>query len=275
MDIRGDGGRPGGRLVLSGVGLRFGGLWVLDDVDVEVEAGTLHALIGPNGAGKTSVLNCISGFYCPDRGSITVDGVPLVGRRPDLVARLGVARVFQNIELFEGSDVRTNVLLGRHLLVRTGALREMVGWPGVRAEEARHRERVDDLLAVVGLDGQADRPVTSLPYGGQKLVELARALAMEPRVLLLDEPVAGMSGAEKAAVVAAVANARQQLGITVVFIEHDVELVLGLADRVTVLESGTVLATGTPAEIRADDRVIAAYIGVDAGDASTHVEVVL
>lgn len=253
----------GGRLEISDLGLAFGGLTVLDAVDIDVEPGRLHAVIGPNGAGKSSLLNCISGFYRAAHGSIRVDDDELVGRRADLVARLGVARVFQNVELFEGGDVRTNVLVGRHRLIRTGAMREMFGWPGVRRETARHETAVDALLHLVGLTDAANERVTSLSYGSQKLVELARALAMEPRVLLLDEPVAGMSPGEKRAVIDAVASVRDELGVTVVLVEHDVELVMSIADRVTVLVSGRVLTTGPPADVRNDDRVIEAYLGAD------------
>ncbi len=251
-------------LEVTGVTMRFGGVTALDDVSFEAAPGELLAVIGPNGAGKTSVFNCISGVYIPQEGTITLDGVSLIGSRRRS-AELGVARTFQNLGLFPTLTVTENLLLGRHRHMRAGFLAGATWLGRSRTEEREHRERIVELLDLLQLDQHRDAPVAMLPYGIQKRVELGRALAMEPRLLLLDEPVAGMNTGETDAMATylrAVRTARP--GLAVVLVEHDMPFVMGLADRIVALDFGTPIATGTPDEIQRDERVIAAYLGTAA-----------
>jgi branched-chain amino acid transport system ATP-binding protein len=253
--------RQGGHLEVSGVSLSFGGVTALDDVSFEVEAGELFSIIGPNGAGKTSIFNCLNGVYRPQRGSIRLDGEELVGQRRVEAARRGVARTFQNLGLFSQLSVLDNLMLGRHLLMRTGFLSGALWLGPAKREEVRHRAAVEELVELLELERFRHRHVHLLPYGIQKRVELGRALAMEPRLLLLDEPVAGMSFEETADMARFILETHERLGVTILLVEHDMKLVMDLADRIMVLDFGAAIATGTPEEVRGDRRVVEAYLG--------------
>lgn len=248
-------------LEVDEISLRFGALWALADVSFSVGARELFAVIGPNGAGKTSLFNLLSCVYEPTRGRIRCFGRDMAGVRPHQLARAGVARTFQNLGLFPHSPVVDNVLVGRAHLMRAGTVRAGLRAPSARREERRNREAAMDALGAVGLTSVADRPVGMLPYGIQKRVELARALAMEPRLLLLDEPVAGMSRGERSEIVDLVRSIHASRSLAVVLVEHDMSVVMGLAQRVLVLDFGRPIALGTPAAIQSDPEVIRAYLG--------------
>ncbi|MBI3435220.1 MAG: ABC transporter ATP-binding protein [Proteobacteria bacterium] len=240
--------------------LRFGGLSVLEDVSFAVNAGELFALIGPNGAGKTSVLNCVSGLYHGE-GAILFRDVEIGGYRPHAVARLGIARTFQHGELFAQMSVLDNLLTGRHARIRTNALAEMFGLPGVRREEARHREAVERIIEFVELERYRHAPVAGLAFGTQKIVGFARALALEPTLIMLDEPSAGLNRDEREDLARFILRIKHELGITMIWIEHDMQMVSDLADRIHVLDYGRTLAEGPAAAVLRDERVIAAYLG--------------
>jgi branched-chain amino acid transport system ATP-binding protein len=251
-------------LRIEGVDLWFGGTHALDHLDIDVAEGEVFGIIGPNGAGKSSLLNVINGYYRPQEGRVLLRDRDLAGMRPHEIANLGIGRTFQNIELSPESTVLQNVMLGRHTHLRTGALREILHFGPGRREEARNRAQVEEILAFLDLARVRHHPVSDLPYGQQKLVELARALAMEPAVLLLDEPTAGMTAAERADVAAQIVGLKQQTGITQVLIEHDAGFIRELCDRVVVLDFGKVIALGPPTQVMDDPTVIEAYLGTSA-----------
>ncbi len=252
-------------LALSGVSLAFGGLQVLQDVSFDAHAGELLALIGPNGAGKTSVLNCISGLYRPQRGRIALDGRDITAGRPHRIASLGLARTFQHGELFPQMSVIDNLLVARHARFGTGSIAEALFTRKVRREEAAHRRRVEEVLEFVELERYRHRSIDALPYGIQKIVGFARALAMEPKVMLLDEPSAGLNREEREDLARHILRIRHELRIAMIWVEHDMQMVADLADRICVLESGTPIASGTPNEVLNDPRVVRAYLGSAGG----------
>jgi branched-chain amino acid transport system ATP-binding protein len=251
---------PGALLNVSELSIAFGGILALDRVDLAIGQRELVSIIGPNGAGKTTLFNCICGLYRPDHGTIHFQGAP-VPARPDAVAKRGIARTFQNLELFRLSTVIDNVLLGRHLHVRASLVDAALGTPKWRREEVRHRRRVEEILDFLDLQAMRWRRVGDLPMGQQRMVEIARALATEPILLLLDEPSSGMTAEEKADLVFRINDVRDEWGITIVLVEHDLKLVMGISDWIAVLDHGVKIAQGPPEVIRRDPTVISAYLG--------------
>jgi branched-chain amino acid transport system ATP-binding protein len=250
-------------LAVEDLSLRIGGLAVLTDVSLAVEAGELLALIGPNGAGKTSVFNCISGIYRGD-GAIRLRGQNINGRAPHEIARLGIARTFQHGEVFPHMSVVENLLTGRHSRIATNVLSEMFYLPSVREEELRHREAVETVLIFFGLAPYRHAPVGALPFGIQKLVGFGRALALGPALLLLDEPSAGLNRAEREDLARLILRIRDELKLAMIWIEHDLQMVADLADRIHVLDYGRTLGVGSAAEVLNNPAVIAAYVGTQA-----------
>lgn len=248
-------------LSVSSLSLDFGGASALTDVSFDVNAGELFAVIGPNGAGKTSTFNCISGVYRPTHGSIVFDGESVVGVRPDVIAQRGVARTFQNIELFDNLTVLENLLLGRHNLMKASWWEAFLWLPRARDTEIDSRRAVENIIDFLDLAAVRNLPVGILPYGVRKRIEVGRALAMEPKLLLLDEPVAGMNVEETEDMARFIMDIRSELGIAMILVEHDMRLVMDLADRVMVLDFGRRIAIGEPETVQADPAVIAAYLG--------------
>ena len=248
-------------LRVDNVILRFGGVTALDGVSFTVEPGELFAVIGPNGAGKTSIFNCLNGVYRPQVGSIKLEDAELTKMAPAAIAALGVARTFQNLGLFANLSTVDNLMLGRHHLMRTGFVTGMVWWGRAKREEVEHREAVERVIDLLELEPYRHQHAGLLPYGVQKRVELGRALAMEPKLLLLDEPVAGMNLEETEDMARYIVEVRERLNLAMIMVEHHMALVMDLADRVLALDFGQPIALGTPAEVQADQRVIDAYLG--------------
>ncbi len=248
-------------LCLENVTLRFGGLVAVDDVSFHVGEGEVFALVGPNGAGKSTIFNLISRFYDPDAGDIRFEDKSLLPLAPHDVPTLGIARTFQNIELFEQATVLQNLLVGRHRHRRSSVISELFFTPAVWREERRHREAVERVIDFLELEAYRDKIIAGLPYGVRKVVELARALATEPRLLLLDEPASGLSVEETQDMAFWIEDIKKQMGITVLMVEHDMGLVGAVSDRVLALADGRELAIGTVAEVRSHPAVIEAYLG--------------
>ncbi len=249
------------KLIVDGISKSFGGVQAVRDVSISVPDGLIFAIIGPNGAGKTSLLNMISGFYHPDEGSVNFQGRDITTMTPANRASIGIARTFQNIALFRGLTVLENLMLGRHVHMKAGVLSSMLYWGKAQREEAEHRERVEEIIDFLKLTDLRKRPTGSLPYGLQKRVELGRALSVDPELLLLDEPMAGMNQEEKEDMVRYVLDVNDEWNRTIVLIEHDMAVVMDISDRVAVLDQGQKIAEGTPDEVRADQNVIEAYLG--------------
>ena len=249
------------QLVVEGVSKKFGGVTAVQDVSIEVPRGSILSIIGPNGAGKTSLLNMLSGFYKPDTGRVVLEGQDITRKKPSEIAALGVARTFQNIALFSGLTVLDNLMLGRHVRMKAGVLSSMIYWGLAQKEEVEHRKRVEDIIDFLGIQDLRRRPTGSLAYGLRKRVELGRALALDPKVLLLDEPMGGMNQEEKEDMARFILDVNQEMGTTIILIEHDMGVVMDISDRVAVLDMGQKIAEGTPDEVRANPAVVKAYLG--------------
>ncbi|WP_029031839.1 ABC transporter ATP-binding protein [Salinarimonas rosea] len=249
-------------LAVENVSLGFGGVKALTDVSFDIRKGEIRAIIGPNGAGKTSMLNCINGFYHPTEGRITFKGETRQKMRPHEAAAGGIARTFQNVALFKGMSTLDNIMTGRSLKMRANLFWQLVRFGPATREEVEHRRKVEDIIDFLQIPHIRKTPVGKLPYGLQKRVELGRALAMEPELLLLDEPMAGMNLEEKEDMSRFILDVNQEFGTTIALIEHDTGVVMDLSDRVVVLEYGRKIADGTPDEVKANQAVIDAYLGV-------------
>jgi branched-chain amino acid transport system ATP-binding protein len=249
------------QLEIREVSRSFGGVQAVTRVSLEVPRGELLSIIGPNGAGKTTLLNMISGFYHPDRGRLVLDGTDVTDVAPNRIAALGVARTFQNIALFSGMTVLDNLMLGRHVHMKSGVLASFVYWGLAQKEEVAHRKRVEDIIDFLKIQDLRRRPTGSLAYGLRKRVELGRALALDPKILLLDEPMGGMNQEEKEDMARFILDVNEEWGTTIILIEHDMGVVMDISDRVAVLDMGQKIAEGTPDEVRANPQVIKAYLG--------------
>ena len=249
------------QLQADDVHLRFGGVVALAGVSVDIRAGQISAIIGPNGAGKTSLLNAFSGLYPPTSGRLTFEGADITRMKPHRIAHLGIARTFQNIELFKGMSVLDNLMLGRHAHMKTGVFTGGLYWGAAQREEVANREIVEEVIDFLEIEAIRKRTVGTLPYGFQKRVELGRALAMQPRLLLLDEPMAGMNIEEKEDMARFILDINEERNVTIVLIEHDMGVVMDISDYVSVLNFGKLIGQGTPQEVRQNEDVIKAYLG--------------
>ncbi|AND40921.1 MULTISPECIES: ABC transporter ATP-binding protein [Cytobacillus] len=250
-----------GILEIKDATLRFGGVVALDNVSYEVQEGEIFSLIGPNGAGKTSMLNCISGLYKPSSGSIHFKGEDITRYKPHKRASMGIARAFQNIELFPHLSVLDNLMLGRHVRMKTGLLAGGFYWGKAQREEIEHRKKVEQVIDFLEIEDIRNTPVGTLSYGLQKRVETGRALALEPDILLLDEPMAGMNSEEKEDMARYIIDIHEEMNTTIILIEHDMGVVMDLSDHIAVLDFGKLIGYGTPEEIQNNPRVIEAYLG--------------
>ena len=258
-----DGRTIGGVMMeMKNITLRFGGVTAIKDISFDIREGEIRAIIGPNGAGKSSMLNVISGFYHPQEGEVWFHGVKRPPMKPFQVAQLGIARTFQNIALFEGMTVLDNVMTGRLTHMKTGMLAQAIWWGRAQAEETENREKVERIIDFLEIQSIRKTPVGRLPYGLKKRVELARALAAEPKLLLLDEPMAGMNVEEKEDMSRFILDVNDEFGTTIALIEHDMGVVMDLSDRVVVMDYGKKIGDGTPQDVRNNQAVIDAYLGV-------------
>jgi branched-chain amino acid transport system ATP-binding protein len=251
------------KLELRGVSMQFGGLSAVSGLSFRVEEGEIFALIGPNGAGKSTVFNCISGIYKPTQGEILFEGEPVSGLRPHRIARRGIARTFQNIALFRNMSVLDNLLLGRNLYLRSGVVRGGFFWGPALREELLNREKVEQVIDFLEIEGVRKKQVGSLPFGIQRRVELGRALAMEPRLLLLDEPVSGMNVEETEDMARFILDIKEEFGTTILLVEHDMGVVMDISDRILVINFGEKIAEGRPGDVAANPLVVKAYLGED------------
>ncbi len=249
------------QLQIADVSKSFGGVQAVSRVSLDVRPREILSVIGPNGAGKTTLLNMISGFYHPDTGRITLEGADVSRTAPSRIAELGVARTFQNIALFRGMTVLDNLMLGRHVRMKAGVLASFVYWGLAQREEVAHRRRVEDIIDFLRIQDLRRRPTGSLAYGLQKRVELGRALALDPKILLLDEPMGGCNHEEKEDMARFILDVNQEWKTTIILIEHDMGVVMDISDRVAVLDMGQKIAEGSPDEVRANPQVIKAYLG--------------
>ena len=249
---------------VENLAISFGGIKALQDVSFTMDKGEIFSVIGPNGAGKTTLFNCISGLYKPNHGNIRFQGKKVDSEKPDIIAKMGIARTFQNIELFSNMNTMENIMLGRHIHMKTGLFHGMTMWgrsSSAGKEEVMHREKVEEIIDFLELQNVRDKFVGALPYGTQKLIELGRALALEPTLLLLDEPCAGMNSEEKQDMIFWIKDIQDDLGITILLIEHDMKMVMDISSRVLAINFGKPVTLGIPQEVQQNEEVLKAYIG--------------